>query len=124
MITAITHIEAVLKAAKLLPVYDDDDLEQNPNTITTKALIQVGDSSCDQEATHFQDSLSSSITIYHKEAKKALELIEKIRRDLITRETTGVMGVIFDGVNAAENSYVEKTKSYKLNFKILTITAR
>lgn len=124
MIAALAHIEAVLKAVKLTPIYDDDDLEQSPKSAISKALVEVGDSSCTQEGTHFSDSLGCAIKIHHNEAKKALELIEKIRSDLTTRETAGVMGVIFEGVNAAENSYDEKIKSYKLNFKILTISAR
>lgn len=124
MIAALAHIEAVLKAVNLKPVYDDDDLEQSPKSAIGKALVQVGDSSCTQEATHFSDSLECSIKIHHNEAKKALELVGKIRSDLTIRETDGVMCVIFEGVNAAENSYDEKIKSYKLNFKILTITVR
>ena len=124
MNSALAHIKEVLKAAKLEVIWDDDDREQSPNSFEKKALVSLGDIQTTQEATHFSDSISASIQIEQESPEKAFLKINAIRSDLSTRETAGVMGVIFDGVSVSENSYVENLKTYKMNFKIITITQR
>ena len=124
MNSALAHIKEVLKAAKLEVIWDDDDREQSPNSFEKKALVSLGDIQTTQEATHFSDSISASIQIEQESPQKAFLKINAIRSDLSTRETAGVAGVIFDGVSVSENSYVENLKTYKMNFKILTITKR
>ena len=124
MNAALAHIKEVLKAAKLEVIWDDDDREQSPNSFEKKALVSINDIQTTQEATHFSDSISASIQIEIEKPEKALEKINAIRSDLTKRETSGVMGVIFDGVSVSENSYVENLKTYKMNFKIITITQR
>lgn len=124
MIAVVAHIEAVLKVQKLIPIWEDDDTEQAPSSLMSKALVVIASSNTDQQANAFYDDLSASIKIHHNDARKALAKVEDIRKSLTTLETTGVCGVVFNGLDIGENSYIEKMKSYKLNFQIKTISAR
>lgn len=124
MNAALNHIKRILEENKIKVILEDDSEQLNPTAFKKRAILFIESIETDQQATHFADDVSIRAEIQHDNASEALKLVETIRAQATSNLSTGVVGVVSTGLSIGENPYLEKVKSYKMNFKIKTITTR
>ena len=124
MNAAIAHLKSILENNKIKVVLEDDSEQLSPTAFKKRAILFVESVDTEQHSTHFTDSVSIRAEIQHDKSSEALELVSTVRAQATGQLSSSIVGVVFTGMSVGENPYLENVKSYRMNFKIITITKR